>query len=271
MISNAYAEQFQPALTDTTWATHSSPILCSLSQPIDGFGEAKFSQIAGKPFTLTFSTLLQPSSPTELIFEVAEAPWQNSEQRNDIKIITVEQEQQQFSIDGISAQQALNHIKEGRFPTIYYQGLHSNEPITVLMSTIHLSDYLPEFEQCLRNILPYSFEDISKLTLNFETEKAELGHVEKQALQKVAAFVNADNSIRQIRISGHTDNHGRRRLNAPLSEARAVVVKNYLVDECQVSEQLIITESHLEFSPMKSNKTPQGRAYNRRAELRVIR
>lgn len=74
VIGNASAEQFQPALTDTTWASHSSPILCSLSQPIEGFGEAKFSQIAGNPFTLSFSTLLQPSAETKLVFEVAEAP-----------------------------------------------------------------------------------------------------------------------------------------------------------------------------------------------------
>jgi hypothetical protein len=40
---NTQAEQFQPALTDTQWQNHSSPILCSLTQPIEGFGEAKFS------------------------------------------------------------------------------------------------------------------------------------------------------------------------------------------------------------------------------------
>lgn len=151
---------------------------------------------------------MQPSAKTDLIFEVAEAPWQNSEQRNDIKIIPVDSNQHKFSINGVPAQQAWNHIKEGRFPTIHYQGLHSSEPITVLMSTIHLSDHPPEFEQCLQELLPYSFEDIRKLTISFEVEKAELGYEEKLALQKIAAFVNADKSIRQIKISGHTDNHG---------------------------------------------------------------
>lgn len=48
------------------------------------------------------------------------------------------------------------------------------------------------------------------------------------------------------------------------------MVKNYLVNECQVAEQRITTESRLEFSPLKSNKTPQGRAYNRRAEVVLI-
>jgi outer membrane protein OmpA-like peptidoglycan-associated protein len=265
------AEQFQSAFTDTEWTLKTSRIECALSQRIDDFGEAKFSQFAGSPLTLVFSTYSQPSRAKDLIFEVAKAPWQNSDQRQDLMIQSVHKGQREFTLKGVHAQQALHHIKEGRFPTIYYQSLHSEEPITVLMSTVHLSDYLPDFQQCLQNILPYSFDEIKKLTVNFDVEKAELGSEEKAALGKIAEFVNADKSIKRIEVSGHTDNHGRRSLNQALSEQRALTVKQYLVEQYNVPENLITVLHFLELKPVKSNKSPVGRSFNRRTEIKVIR
>lgn len=265
-----WAEQFQPAITDTEWTLVNTPIECRLSQPIRDFGIAEFKQLAGGQFMLDFKTNTQPAKSGSVTFEVAEAPWQNSEQRQDIKIVKVKQGQRHFSVKGVTARQALNHINEGRFPTIFYLSQHSNQEINVLMSTVHLQDYLTDFETCLANILPYSFEDIRYLTVNFELEKSELGQREQTALTRLARFVVADPSIRKIAISGHTDNHGRRRLNQALSDARAAVVKNYLMN-LGVAESLITVSSHLEFVPVMTNKTQTGRAHNRRSEIEVFR
>ena len=270
LSSVSVAEQFQPAITDTQWELVTSPIECSLRQPIRDFGDAKFSQFAGSPFSLIFQTTTQPSKKDSVTFEVAEAPWQNSEQRQDLVIIKTRQGQTRFDITGVNAHQALNHINEGCFPTIFYLSQHSNQEINVLMSTVHLQDYLPQFEQCLVDILPYSFKEIQNLTVNFELEKTELGDLEKAALMKVCTFVKSDPSITKIALSGHTDNHGRKRLNQALSDGRAAVVKNFLVDN-GVPENLITISSYLELIPVKSNKTQTGRAHNRRTEIEVFR
>ncbi len=264
------AEQFQPAITDTQWELINSPIECTLSQPIRDFGTAKFGQFAGWPFSLTFTTNTQPSKKGSVTFEVAEAPWQNSEQRQDLVIVMAQQGQRVFHIEGVNARQALNHINEGRFPTLFYLSQHSHQEINVLMSTVHLQDFLPQFEACLIDLLPYSFEDIQNLTVNFELEKSELGELEKIALMRVVKFVQADSSIRKIALAGHTDNHGRKRLNQALSDARSAVVKNFLMDN-GVPESLITVASHLELIPVMSNKTQTGRAHNRRTEIEVFR
>ncbi|MFT7234980.1 MAG: outer membrane protein OmpA-like peptidoglycan-associated protein [Methylophagaceae bacterium] len=264
------AEQFQPALTDTQWSLVNTPIECGLSQPIRDFGSAKFSQISGYPFSLIYQTNTQPTRQGTVTFEIAQAPWQNSEQREDPVIVQTKQGQITFRIEGVNARQALSHLSEGRFPTIFYLSQHSNQEINVLMSTVHLQDYLPQFEACLVTLLPYSFEDIQNLTINFELEKAELGELEKLALMRVVKFVEADPSIRKIALAGHTDNHGRKRLNQALSDARATVVKNFLIDS-GVSESLIAISSYLELIPVMSNKTQTGRAHNRRTEIKVFR
>ncbi len=268
--SVSYAEQFQPAITDTQWELVTSPIECTLQQTIRDFGEARFAQVAGGPFALVFQTSTQPSKQGNVTFEIAQAPWQNSEQRQDLIIVKARQGQTQFRITGVNARQALNHINEGRFPTIFYLSQHSNQEINVLMSTVHLQDYLPQFERCLTGILPYSFKDIQHLTVNFELEKSELGDLEQAALMKLIKFVKADTKITKIALSGHTDSHGRKRLNQALSDARATVVKNFLMDN-GIPEQLITVSSHLELVPVKSNKTQSGRAHNRRTEIEVFR
>jgi len=266
----AVAEQFQPAITDTQWELINTPIECTLSQPIRDFGTAKFGQIAGSDFSLTFDTYTQPSKKGTVTFEVAEAPWQNSEQRQDIVIVKSAQGQTRFQIKGVNAHQALNHINEGRFPTIFYLSQHSQQEINVLMSTVHLQDYLSDFKQCLTGLLPYSFATIQNLTVNFELEKTDLGEREKAALLRMARYVTADPSIKKIAISGHTDNHGKRALNQTLSEGRAAVVKQFLMEH-GVAESLILTEYHLEKIPVMSNKSQKGRAHNRRTEIEVSR
>lgn len=266
----AHSEQFQPAITDTQWELINTPIECSLTQPIRDFGMAKFAQLAGQPFSLTYQTNTQPSKKGSVTFEIAEAPWQNSEQRQDLVIVPTKQSQRLFRIEGVNARQALNHINEGRFPTIFYLSQHSNQEINVLMSTVHLQDFLPQFEACLLDLLPYSFEDIKNLTVNFELEKFELGELEKNALMRVVNFVKADPSIRKIALAGHTDNHGRKRLNQTLSDNRATVVKTFLMDN-GIPESLITITSHLELIPVMSNKTQTGRAHNRRTEIEVFR
>lgn len=265
------AQQFQAPLTDTHWQVIETPIKCTLSQSIADFGEAKFEQESGGQLSLIFTTKFYPAVKSTVSFEIAEAPWQNVEQRLVMTSLPTERGQTQFILAGLFADQALTQIQEGRFPTLRYQSQNSSEEISVLMSTVHLTDSMPAFQQCVESLPPYTFEDISKLTVYFSLEKAELTMQAKEALTKLANYVKIDSSIKRITISGHTDNHGRRRLNGPLSESRAVVIKNFLIEQGQLPEALITTSAQLEWNPVSTNKSTSGRALNRRAEVEVFR
>lgn len=265
------AEQFQAPLTDTQWQVIESPLECTLSQDINGFGEAKFSRQVGGEFNLSFSTHSYPSTPSNAHFEIAQAPWQNSDERLGLISIPTDNNQTRFVLSGKLAKEALTHMQEGRFPTLRYRSHNASEEISALLSTVHLTDSMPAFQQCLENMHPDTFEDIRKLTLYFGAEKATLSSADQDALTRVADYVKIDSSVRRVVINGYTDNHGRKRLNIPLSKARSMVIKNYLVKECEIAENLITTSFHREFNPVTTNKTKTGRAHNRRAEIEVIR
>jgi outer membrane protein OmpA-like peptidoglycan-associated protein len=269
--SLAIAKQFQAPLTNTQWQVLESPLECVLSQPIEGFGEAKFTQRAGESFSLVFITHSHPAVEGFSYFEIAEAPWQNIEQRLSLVVAPIKSNQMQFSIKGKSAKQALTHMEEGRFPTLRYRSDSKREEISALFSTVHLNDSMPAFKQCLENLYPDSFDDIRKLTVYFELENSDLGSQAQASLTKIADYIKIDSSVNRINIDGYTDNHGRRRLNIELSEARALSIKNYLLTECDLPEHLITTAFHREFKPAKTNKTQKGRAYNRRSEIEVFK
>jgi chemotaxis protein MotB len=74
-----------------------------------------------------------------------------------------------------------------------------------------------------------------------------------------------------IQVVGHTDNAIPQNKKLPdnwdLSVLRASAVAKALTDELQLSPSRILAAGKGEFSPMKSNETPEGKALNRRIEL----
>lgn len=265
------AEEFQAPVTDTRWQVVESPLECALMQTIPGFGEAGFYRRNSGPLQLVFSTDSQPARQNNVQFQVAAAPWQNSNEHMALTSLPTTNGQHQFMVEGIVARQALNYLQEGRFTFIEYRSQTSSQDIRVMLSTIKLNDSLPAFQQCLNNLHPDTFNEVNKLTVYFGLEQTTLDAAAKKALERLARYTKLDSSITQIRISSHTDSHGRKHLNEPLSDARAHAVKNFLVNEHEIPEQLISIQSYVDHKPAASNKTIEGRARNRRAEITLIR
>ncbi|WP_438970082.1 flagellar protein MotY [Methylophaga sp.] len=265
------AEQFQAPVTDTQWQVIESPLECSLMQTIPDFGKAGFYRRNGGGLSLTFNTHSHAAKQDKVRFQIAAAPWQNSDDRHTLVSKPTHTGQTEFSIDGVLAQQALSQMQEGRFPVIEYRSQSYSNEVTVMLSTIKFNDSMDSFQQCLSNLHADTFDEISKLTVYFELEQAELTPAAKKALSRLADYAKVDDTIRQIRIASHTDNHGRRRLNGPLSDARALNIKRFLINEYEIPETLISINSYVDVKPAASNKTPLGRAKNRRAEITLIR
>jgi len=75
-------------------------------------------------------------------------------------------------------------------------------------------------------------------------------------------------SVFEINVVGHTDSDGTEEYNQALSIRRAMSVKNFMVSE-GIDPGIINVIGKGESSPVASNATPEGRALNRRVEIRV--
>lgn len=83
------------------------------------------------------------------------------------------------------------------------------------------------------------------------------------------AFQNLNDTIK-IEVSGHTDNIGSEDYNYALSLRRAKSVSGVLIKN-GIPDTKIIIQGKGEEQPIDSNSTVQGRANNRRVELRIIK
>jgi outer membrane protein OmpA-like peptidoglycan-associated protein len=105
-------------------------------------------------------------------------------------------------------------------------------------------------------------------SVTFETNRAEIRSDFYETLNSVAIVLVEYNQT-LIEISGHADSTGEATANQTLSEKRAQSVLRYLFAQ-QIPEQRMIAQGFGETKPVASNENSQGRALNRRVEIRLV-
>lgn len=103
--------------------------------------------------------------------------------------------------------------------------------------------------------------------IQFETNKDVILNVSKTILNKAIAFLKANPSY-NLEIDGHTDSKGKAFFNLELSQKRANAVARYLVNHGIDAKRLSLS-GFGQTLPIADNKTPDGRAKNRRVEFQV--
>jgi outer membrane protein OmpA-like peptidoglycan-associated protein len=87
------------------------------------------------------------------------------------------------------------------------------------------------------------------------------------ALNSVAAILKADTTLKLI-VAGYTDNVGKPASNLILSQKRADAVKNYLAQK-GLDTRRLEAKGYGQENAVADNSTPEGRAANRRVELKL--
>ena len=103
----------------------------------------------------------------------------------------------------------------------------------------------------------------------FDPGKSQLKPGAKKTLQRIAAQLKGDESIR-VSVEGHTDNTGNSEKNMEISEKRAEAVREYLVSQGMPDDRIMATGKG-ESEAVATNKTAAGRQQNRRVELVITR
>ena len=101
----------------------------------------------------------------------------------------------------------------------------------------------------------------------FEPDKFELSENSKTRLDSLIKKIRSK-EITQIQISGHTDSDGAEDYNEILSEKRATVVFDYLLENGIEANKLRIS-NYGERNPAASNGTQWEKQKNRRVELLI--
>ena len=101
--------------------------------------------------------------------------------------------------------------------------------------------------------------------MTFQFNSAELTPNSHAVLDEVAASLQKHPQLK-VELQGYTDSTGPADYNLKLSQRRADSVRGYLMSKGVPAEQLA-AKGYGMASPIDTNKTPQGRAHNRRVVM----
>lgn len=104
--------------------------------------------------------------------------------------------------------------------------------------------------------------------LAFVPNSAELTPEASTVLDKAATALMGQPSLK-VEVGGHTDPSGNAKKNVALSQARADAVRKYLVGK-GVDASRLTARGYGSSQPVADNKTKEGRAENRRVELKIV-
>jgi NitT/TauT family transport system substrate-binding protein len=108
------------------------------------------------------------------------------------------------------------------------------------------------------------------LSINFPTASS---HLDAEAIALINSQVVPALQIAKamyVRIEGNTDSVGDKDTNQKLSERRAWTIVEYLVSR-GIARERMVARGNGANNPMASNKTPDGRAQNRRTDILFIK
>lgn len=110
-------------------------------------------------------------------------------------------------------------------------------------------------------------KDLAGPPIKFITDGYALDPSDSAVLDPIAAAIKACPTAK-ITVIGHTDNTGNDAINNPLSANRAKAVADYLVSQ-GVAADAVNSRGAGSAEPVASNDTEEGRAQNRRTEIKV--
>lgn len=172
-------------------------------------------------------------------------------------LIKVDEKMLDFNLEIVRVNDQAQIIEVGETTALNAQGVFSFRKLPTISYTLQLLD-------------ENSGEQINSLTLKsikFSSGSSVLTTQNSDELNDLADFMKS-NSMRQLVITGYTDNVGNAEVNKKLSLQRANSVKQYLIAK-GVAESRITIIGRGPDNPVASNDSEIGRTLNRRVEIEL--
>jgi len=272
--ASALEKRYVASPQQSTWKmVTNTPLECRLVHPIPNYGDAEFSAHASKKMNLDFELKMRrPMGATRNVSLVSMPPaWRPGESADRITNI---QFYKQFDgyIGGQSAWTILSELEKGRYPTFSYKDWDSNDQrIEVALSSVLFQSQYNAFSDCIANLLPYSFEDISFTILHYDSGNSiELNKASQKRLAQIAEYIRYNDDIDLVLVSAYTDSTDTKNESQSLSEKRAEMLRKYF-KSLGLPEDRIQAQGYGKRRPIADNDSPLGKDKNRRVVISLGR
>jgi outer membrane protein OmpA-like peptidoglycan-associated protein len=222
------AELYMAPFDRAAWQVEKSPVRCRLQQAVPRYGDATFETRAGRPqfFAVEVASNPMRSGPATW---VATAPsWSPDRVAQRITSVEVGEGRQPILLDDAEADRLLLALQDGMVPELARPGVEV-ESVRLGLSPVHFQRAYQQYEACIAQLLPYSFEQMASTPIPFERDRADLSAAARQKIDLLLRYVRAERRAPRIHIDVLSDDSFRRVENLELSKLRAQSVNDYLV------------------------------------------
>jgi outer membrane protein OmpA-like peptidoglycan-associated protein len=275
LVTKVYAAErrYMAPMEESRWEmTASSGVYCEMEHAIPRFGKAVFSQSAGRKLQLKLVTHERFMSGLGVEFRSESPIWKPIESQLDLASLETTGRGTLLNIPTTAAKHAYLQLQDGFHPGFFFfENENRFDSMIVSMSTVRFRSIEPEFERCLSGLYDKNFDDIKQAAIHFDHDD-EFPRIEEEdtALKPMLDYLQVDNAISKIVVSGHADLSGAECYNDTLSARRAWYVYDLLVSS-GIDPKLIRVKFYGENQPLKQGDSETALAANRRVSVEAVR
>jgi outer membrane protein OmpA-like peptidoglycan-associated protein len=230
IASAAHAELYMAPLDRAAWQVEKSPVSCKLHQAVPKYGDVIFETPAGKPQFFYVEVARNPMQSGPATWVATAPSWNPDRAAQRIGSVEVGAGRQPILLDEVEAQRLLQALRDGMVPELARPGLDvAPEPVRLGLSPVHFQRAYAQYEECIAQLLPHSFEEMTNTPIAFERDRADLGAAARKKIDLLLRYVRAERKTPRIHIDVLSDDSFRRVENLELSKLRAQSVNDYLV------------------------------------------
>lgn len=259
------AASFGAGIQNSQWYLASSVFSCTLTHEVPGYGRAVFQHRAGEDLTFFLESDVRLMKTGRASLNVEAPSWRPGATPRPLGAVQVSDDRRAVTVETARAMAMVDGLMSGMAPTVTSQARYSQEPVRVSVSNINFAATFNDYRTCIASLLPVNYDQIQRSRIQFKVDSADLSSADLDRLDQIIRFVQADSSIVQVYVDGHTDSSGSRIHNRTLSEERANAVAEYLTAN-GIPQDLIVTRYHGERYPASSRPSD-----NRRTTVRLER
>ena len=271
LCANAQAleRRYLASMDISKWTlTQDSVTTCQIEHQIPRFGSAIFTQEAGRGLRLELNTQHKFVKGINVELRSETNTWNARKTRAVLARFETSGRKRLFEIPAAVAEQTYYELREGYQPGFLF---YDEYPLIASLSTVRFGEVESEFEQCVERLYDDNFEDVRVSSIRFEpdNEFASLRE-EESAFTKMFNYLQIDNAISEIVVTGHADNTGLACYNDGLSERRAWYVYDLLIAR-GIDSRLLRVDYAGEQKPVRSGGKKKALAANRRVTVELRR
>lgn len=267
--ARALERQYLASMDESSWVlTDDSPVICRMEHLIPRFGKVVFTQEAGRSLQLELVSSHRFKQGINVELRSETTSWNRRQTRSVLARFETSGSKKMFRIPASVAQKTYFELRRGYQPGFLF---YDDSPLIASLSTVRFGEVEKDFIRCTGQLYERNFDDVRLSSIHFESdhEFATIGE-EERAFTPMLDYLQIDNDISEIVVTGHTDNSGLACYNEGLSERRAWYVYDLLLT-LGIEADLLRVEYAGEFEPAKRGGNNKSLAANRRVTVELRR